>query len=167
MVKWWQECRTKAFVHWYVKVNYIEKGVNPSSVKQIYFSGEYLGKGFKIGVMAGMIALTVSKNWHPYLSWWVFRHLLLYIVLIKPLHFGCQEAIAIGRTFASMKDYQLDGNKEMVALGAMNVVGSMTSCYVATGKLQDKIYYGCYYFLSPIATCKFKKDVLSDGVYKN
>lgn len=32
-----------------------------------------------------------------------------------------------------MKDYQIDGNKEMVALGAMNVVGSMTSCYVATG----------------------------------
>lgn len=42
--------------------------------------------------------------------------------------------MAIGRTFASMKDYQLDGNKEMVALGTMNVVGSMTSCYVATGK---------------------------------
>lgn len=52
------------------------------------------------------------------------------------LHFGFQEAIAIGRTFASMKDYQLDGNKEMVALGAMNVVGSMTSCYVATGKIE-------------------------------
>ncbi len=33
-----------------------------------------------------------------------------------------------------MKDYQLDGNKEMVALGTMNVVGSMTSCYVATGE---------------------------------
>lgn len=32
-----------------------------------------------------------------------------------------------------MKDYQVDGNKEMVALGTMNVVGSMTSCYVATG----------------------------------
>ncbi|GLT74453.1 hypothetical protein SLA2020_462510 [Shorea laevis] len=46
---------------------------------------------------------------------------------------GLTEAVAIGRTFASMKDYQLDGNKEMVALGAMNVVGSMTSCYVATG----------------------------------
>ncbi|KAL5777119.1 hypothetical protein ACOSP7_010045 [Xanthoceras sorbifolium] len=82
-------------------VNHIEKGINPSSVNQIYFSGEYLLKGFRIGVVAGMIALT--------------------------------EAIAIGRTFASMKDYQLDGNKEMVALGAMNVVGSMTSCYVATG----------------------------------
>lgn len=33
-----------------------------------------------------------------------------------------------------MKDYQLDGNKEMVALGTMNIVGSLTSCYVATGK---------------------------------
>lgn len=32
-----------------------------------------------------------------------------------------------------MKDYQIDGNKEMVALGAMNIAGSMTSCYVATG----------------------------------
>ncbi|XP_039125674.1 LOW QUALITY PROTEIN: sulfate transporter 1.2-like [Dioscorea cayenensis subsp. rotundata] len=46
---------------------------------------------------------------------------------------GLTEAIAIGRTFAGMKDYQLDGNKEMLALGTMNVVGSMTSCYVATG----------------------------------
>jgi high affinity sulfate transporter 1 len=44
-----------------------------------------------------------------------------------------QEAIAIGRTFAALKDYQIDGNKEMVALGTMNIVGSMTSCYVATG----------------------------------
>ncbi|CAN1236222.1 Sulfate transporter 1.3 [Linum grandiflorum] len=43
------------------------------------------------------------------------------------------EAVAIGRTFAGMKDYQIDGNKEMVALGTMNIVGSFTSCYVATG----------------------------------
>ncbi|KAG0485155.1 hypothetical protein HPP92_008990 [Vanilla planifolia] len=43
------------------------------------------------------------------------------------------EAVAIGRTFAAMKDYSLDGNKEMVALGAMNIVGSMTSCYITTG----------------------------------
>ncbi|KAF5822258.1 putative SLC26A/SulP transporter [Helianthus annuus] len=32
------------------------------------------------------------------------------------------EVVAIGRTFAGMKDYQLDGNKEMVALGSMNMV---------------------------------------------
>ncbi|KAK4726304.1 hypothetical protein R3W88_031221 [Solanum pinnatisectum] len=79
----------------------IEKGINPPSVDKIYFSGDYLIKGIRTGIVAGVIALT--------------------------------EAVAIGRTFASMKDYQLDGNKEMVALGAMNIVGSMTSCYVATG----------------------------------
>ncbi|XP_075087194.1 sulfate transporter 1.3 isoform X2 [Nicotiana tabacum] len=82
-------------------VRHIEKGINPPSVKEIYFTGDYLLKGLRTGIVAGMIALT--------------------------------EAVAIGRTFASMKDYQLDGNKEMVALGAMNIVGSMTSCYVATG----------------------------------
>ncbi|XP_076925903.1 sulfate transporter 1.2-like [Bidens hawaiensis] len=82
-------------------VKHIEKGINPSSVKEIYFSGDNLLKGIRIGIVAGMIALT--------------------------------EAVAIGRTFASMKDYQVDGNKEMIALGTMNIVGSMTSCYVATG----------------------------------
>ncbi|TMX05026.1 hypothetical protein EJD97_003343 [Solanum chilense] len=82
-------------------VRHIDQGINPPSVNEIYFSGEYLTKGFRIGVIAGLIALT--------------------------------EAVAIGRTFAAMKDYSLDGNKEMVALGTMNIVGSMTSCYVATG----------------------------------
>ncbi|CAA6664445.1 unnamed protein product [Spirodela intermedia] len=44
-----------------------------------------------------------------------------------------QEAVAIGRTFAAMRDYHLDGNKEMLALGTMNIIGSLTSCYIATG----------------------------------
>ncbi|GJR16033.1 sulfate transporter 1.2-like protein [Tanacetum coccineum] len=82
-------------------VEKVGKRINPPSLDKIYFSGDNLTKGFKIGVVAGMIALT--------------------------------EAVAIGRTFASMKDYQVNGNKEMVALGTMNIVGSMTSCYVATG----------------------------------
>ncbi|KAK4387774.1 Sulfate transporter 1.3 [Sesamum angolense] len=82
-------------------VKHIEKGINPPSAKEIYFTGHYLLKGVRIGIVAGIIALT--------------------------------EAVAIGRTFAAMKDYQIDGNKEMVALGAMNIAGSMTSCYVATG----------------------------------
>ncbi|KAL1216262.1 Sulfate transporter 1.3 [Cardamine amara subsp. amara] len=82
-------------------VKHLDKGLNPSSLRLIYFSGEYLLKGFRIGVVSGMVALT--------------------------------EAVAIGRTFAAMKGYQIDGNKEMVALGAMNVIGSMTSCYVSTG----------------------------------
>ncbi|KAG6764270.1 hypothetical protein POTOM_031732 [Populus tomentosa] len=43
------------------------------------------------------------------------------------------EGIAVGRTFAALKNYQVDGNKEMMAIGLMNVIGSATSCYVTTG----------------------------------
>ncbi|XP_044433479.1 probable sulfate transporter 3.3 isoform X2 [Triticum aestivum] len=43
------------------------------------------------------------------------------------------EGVAVGRTFASIKDYKVDGNKEMMAIGLMNIVGSCTSCYVTTG----------------------------------
>ncbi|KAF3622172.1 Low affinity sulfate transporter 3 [Capsicum annuum] len=43
------------------------------------------------------------------------------------------EAIAVGRSFATMKGYRLDGNKEMLAMGVMNITGSLTSSYVATG----------------------------------
>lgn len=44
-----------------------------------------------------------------------------------------QEGIAVGRTFAAIKNYKIDGNKEMMAIGLMNIVGSSTSCYVTTG----------------------------------
>uniref|UniRef100_A0A7N0UDU6 STAS domain-containing protein n=1 Tax=Kalanchoe fedtschenkoi TaxID=63787 RepID=A0A7N0UDU6_KALFE len=43
------------------------------------------------------------------------------------------EGIAVGRTFAALKNYKVDGNKEMIAIGLMNIVGSSTSCYVTTG----------------------------------
>ncbi|KAK7246773.1 hypothetical protein RIF29_41643 [Crotalaria pallida] len=92
---------TRADKHGVNIVKHIKQGVNPASASEIYFSGKYLGAGARIGVVAGMVALT--------------------------------EAVAIGRTFAAMKDYSLDGNKEMVAMGTMNVIGSLTSCYVATG----------------------------------
>ncbi|KAL5542850.1 hypothetical protein UlMin_010560 [Ulmus minor] len=102
-------------------VNRIDKGINPPSLDEIHFTGEYVVKGFRIGCVAGIIALT--------------------------------EAIAIGRTFAAMKEYQLDGNKEMVALGTMNIVGSMTSCYVATGSFsRSAVNYmaGCHTAVSNI-----------------
>nr|DAD44730.1 TPA_asm: hypothetical protein HUJ06_002960 [Nelumbo nucifera] len=43
------------------------------------------------------------------------------------------EGIAVGRTFASLRNYQVDGNKEMMAIGLMNMAGSCASCYVTTG----------------------------------
>ena len=51
-------------------------------------------------------------------------------------YYVIQEGIVVGRTFAALKNYQVDGNKEMIAIGLMNVVGSTTSCYVTTGILR-------------------------------
>lgn len=46
---------------------------------------------------------------------------------------GLAEGIAVGRSFAMYKNYQIDGNKEMIAFGMMNIVGSCTSCYLTAG----------------------------------
>ncbi|GAB2213543.1 hypothetical protein Droror1_Dr00017852, partial [Drosera rotundifolia] len=43
------------------------------------------------------------------------------------------EGIAAGRSFAMLKNYNIDGNKEMIAFGMMNILGSCTSCYLTTG----------------------------------
>ncbi|KAK9947725.1 hypothetical protein M0R45_003337 [Rubus argutus] len=43
------------------------------------------------------------------------------------------EGIAIGRSFAITMNEQVDGNKEMIAYGIMNIIGSFTSCYLTTG----------------------------------
>ncbi|KAG8367407.1 hypothetical protein BUALT_Bualt16G0068700 [Buddleja alternifolia] len=43
------------------------------------------------------------------------------------------EGIAIGRSFALATNQQIDGNKEMIAYGVMNILGSFTSCYLTTG----------------------------------
>ncbi|XP_074316178.1 sulfate transporter 3.1 isoform X2 [Silene latifolia] len=43
------------------------------------------------------------------------------------------EGIAVGRSFAMFKNYNIDGNKEMIAFGMMNILGSCTSCYLTTG----------------------------------
>ncbi|GLT99580.1 hypothetical protein SLE2022_170110 [Rubroshorea leprosula] len=43
------------------------------------------------------------------------------------------EGIAVGRSFAMFKNYHIDGNKEMIAFGMMNIAGSCTSCYLTGG----------------------------------
>ncbi|XP_073153789.1 sulfate transporter 3.1-like [Henckelia pumila] len=43
------------------------------------------------------------------------------------------EGITVGRSFATLKNYNTDGNKEMIAIGMMNIAGSCTSCYLTTG----------------------------------
>ncbi|XP_042480033.1 probable sulfate transporter 3.5 [Macadamia integrifolia] len=82
-------------------VGHLNKGLNPSSLKQLNFESEYLPVTIKAGIITGILALA--------------------------------EGIAIGRSFAEMKNYQIDGNKEMIAFGIMNLVGSITSCYLTSG----------------------------------
>ncbi|XP_028108021.1 low affinity sulfate transporter 3-like [Camellia sinensis] len=59
------------------------------------------------------------------------------------------EAIAVGLSFASIKGYHLDGNKEMLAMGFMNIVGSLTSCYAATDKKCNRV--SCFNYC-----CRFR-----------
>lgn len=46
-----------------------------------------------------------------------------------------QEGIAAGRRLAMSKSnsYHIDGTKEIIAIGAMNIAGSFFSCNVTTG----------------------------------
>ena len=38
-----------------------------------------------------------------------------------------------------MNNLQVDGNKEMIAFGFMNIIGSFTSCYLTTGIYNTRI----------------------------
>ncbi|XP_010905915.2 low affinity sulfate transporter 3 [Elaeis guineensis] len=92
---------TRADKHGVITIQHIKGGLNPSSAKQLQFTGQYAAECAKVGLICAIIALT--------------------------------EAVAVGRSFASIRGYHLDGNKEMVAMGFMNIAGSLSSCYLATG----------------------------------
>ncbi|KAJ1295519.1 hypothetical protein BS78_01G230500 [Paspalum vaginatum] len=49
------------------------------------------------------------------------------------------EGSAAARSFAMAKNYHVDGNKEMIAFGAINMVGSCTSCYVTAGTFSRSV----------------------------
>ncbi|GAB4828368.1 Probable sulfate transporter 3.4 [Ancistrocladus abbreviatus] len=83
------------------QIGELPKGVNPPSMKMLYFDGLHAPLVIKTGLITGILSLT--------------------------------EGIAVGRTFASLQGYQIDGNKEMIAIGIMNLAGSCSSCFVTTG----------------------------------
>lgn len=43
------------------QVRHLDKGINPPSLDKIFFHGDDLTQGFKIGVVAGLIGLTVHS----------------------------------------------------------------------------------------------------------
>ncbi|XP_057871921.2 sulfate transporter 3.1 isoform X2 [Cryptomeria japonica] len=87
------------------------------------------GQTHKVGhLKSGLNPLTVESFMFEgkYLKTLVKTGLIIGIITLT-------EGIAVGRTFALFKNYNIDGNKEMIAIGMMNIVGSCTSCYITTG----------------------------------
>ncbi|KAK8644907.1 hypothetical protein V6N13_118768 [Hibiscus sabdariffa] len=80
----------------------LQKGLNHPSIQYLNFNPQYLHVTVRVGLITGLITLAVT------------------------------EGIAIGRSFAIMKNEKTDGNKEMIALGFMNIIESFTSCYLTT-----------------------------------
>ncbi|KAK4481206.1 hypothetical protein RD792_012088 [Penstemon davidsonii] len=106
-----------------------------------YFFAEKLGLATVGNLRKGINALSIQRlNFDPAL-------------LSAPLKAGAitgmialVEGIAIGRSFGIAKNEQVDGNKEMVAYGLMNILGSFTSCYLTTGpfsKTAVNVNSGC------------------------
>lgn len=58
-----------------------------------------------------------------------------------------------------LKDEQIDGNKEMISYGLMNIAGSFTSCYLTTGesyvKFAQSTLYCVYLHLQQMLTKTF------------
>lgn len=102
----------------------------------IYLSGPCLALAVKTGIVTGILSLTVRIVHYicvlRLIDSFDTDSLLLHILILFIIT-SEQEGIAVGRTFAAMKNYQVDGNKEMMAIGLMNMAGSCSSCFVTTG----------------------------------
>ncbi|TYH31357.1 hypothetical protein ES288_A01G167400v1 [Gossypium darwinii] len=78
-----------------------------------------------VPVLSSVFHNTKEWSWQTILMGFCF---LVFLLVARHV-----EGIAVGRTFAALKNYKVDGNKEMMAIGLMNMVGSSTSCYITTG----------------------------------
>lgn len=110
---------------WY-QIGELKKGLNPLSFSSLTFDDKYLMISIKTGIIIGIISLAVSDR-SSYLIFFFFYFALIPCKIL-------QEGIAAGRSFAFFKNYNIDGNKEMIAFGLMNLAGSVTSCFLTTGE---------------------------------
>ncbi|GMY27337.1 sulfate transporter 3.1-like isoform X1 [Fagus crenata] len=94
---------THAEKHGVQVIGHLKKGLNPLSVSELAF-------GFG----------------SPYLTSVIKTGIITGVI-------GLAEGVAVGRSFAIFKNYHIDGNKEMIAFGMMNIAGSCTSCYLTAG----------------------------------
>ncbi|KAH9762119.1 putative sulfate transporter 3.4 [Citrus sinensis] len=95
---------------------------------------DFLSKATLIGFMAGAAVIVSLQQLKGLLGITHFTSDMELIPVLESVFNSIkEEGIAVGRTFASLHNYQVDGNKEMIAIGFMNIVGCCFSCYVTTG----------------------------------
>jgi sulfate transporter 3 len=113
-----------------LQIGYLKKGLNPLSVTNLDFTPPYMMLAVKTGIITGIIALAVSPICLCSTTVWKLHRRDR---ITHTARDTLQEGIAVGRSFAMFKNYHIDGNKEMIAIGTMNILGSFTSCYLTTG----------------------------------
>lgn len=130
-----------------LQVGPLKKGLNPISIGNLVFTPPYLQYAVKAGSVTGFIALAVNTLLYYCLVLLdlSFIHFIqnnyTCMIFYGFCHLNYQEGIAVGRSLALMKNHHVDGNKEMIAFGLMNIAGSFTSCYLTTGKALN-LYVG-------------------------
>ncbi|KAH7572309.1 hypothetical protein JRO89_XS04G0236700 [Xanthoceras sorbifolium] len=109
---------------------------------------DFLSKATLIGFMAGAAVVVALQQLKGLLGITHFTGKMQIIpVMDSVFNHKKEEGIAVGRTFASMQDYQIDGNKEMLAMGVMNTVAMVL---VALLFLMPLFYYTPNLILSAI-----------------
>ncbi|KAF0911161.1 hypothetical protein E2562_007939, partial [Oryza meyeriana var. granulata] len=76
-----------------------------------------------VAIVSLLLSLMIQKVVDPAVDPASYRKMVFTVTFLTGVF---QFAFAIN-------GYRLDGNKEMVAMGFMNIAGSLSSCYVATG----------------------------------
>ncbi|KAM3383029.1 putative sulfate transporter 3.5 [Capsicum galapagoense] len=113
---------------------YLVSAVAPIAVVVIGCAGAYWFKAEKHGIaIVGKLNKGINP---PSLNLITFDPKYVYVAVkagIITAMISLAEGIAIGRSFSILDNEQIDGNKEMIALGLMNIAGSFTSCYLTTG----------------------------------
>lgn len=84
-------------------------------------------KGFKI-------VSTIPPGFPPVtIGWWAPFDARIMKTVILSVIVGFMESISIARQLAAKNGYSLDSNRELLGLGAADLLGSMFSAYPATG----------------------------------
>lgn len=53
---------TMKILNFVAQIGHLPKGINPPSVNKLHFGGPYMALALRVGIITGILALTVSEN---------------------------------------------------------------------------------------------------------